>query len=230
MTKAPRLALFDLDGTLVDSRRLIHASMDAAFRANGLGGCAYDHVRTIVGIELSAAIRMLLPDDAPDALAQRVFTDFRETFVRLREADASLESLYPGARDSLDRLASEGWVLGVATGKPRRGLDHILKAHDLRGLFATLNTSCTGPGKPDPRMIHDALRETGVAAGAAVMIGDTSHDIAMAVNAQVRGAGVTWGFHTRDEIEAAGAHDIHDDFDCLERGLTRFAAALENAA
>tara|TARA_R110002072_G_scaffold12016_2_gene52922 strand:- start:5007 stop:5693 length:687 start_codon:yes stop_codon:yes gene_type:complete len=224
------LALFDLDGTLVDSRQLIHASMDEAFRLCGLGGCSYDHVRTIVGIELSEAIRMLLPGDATEALQGRVFQTFRETFVRLREEDAALESLYPGARDILDNLARENWVLGVATGKPRRGLDHILKAHQLDGLFATLNTSCTGVGKPDPRMIHDALRETDVAPSAAVMIGDTSHDIAMAVNAKVRGAGVTWGFHTRDEIETAGAHSIHDDFACLERGLSQFSRTLKEAA
>lgn len=224
------LALFDLDGTLVDSRRLIHAAMDEAFRVNGLGGCAYDHVRKIVGIELSQAIRMLLPHDANAALADGVFNTFRETFVRLREEDASLESLYPGARDLLDTLATNGWVLGVATGKPRRGLDHILTAHDLGGVFATLNTSCTGPGKPDPRMVHDALRETGTLPEACVMIGDTSHDIAMAVNAKVRGAGVTWGFHTREEIAAAGAHDIHDDFACLGRGLDRFARGCKEAA
>ncbi|MEE2566907.1 HAD-IA family hydrolase [Hyphobacterium marinum] len=224
------LALFDLDGTLVDSRRLIHASMDDAFRLNGLGGCAYDHVRTIVGIELSAAIRLLLPDDAEDALVDGVFNTFRETFVRLREEDASLESLYPGARHILETLATDGWVLGVATGKPRRGLDHILTTHDLGGVFATLNTSCTGPGKPDPRMVNDALRETGLASDACVMIGDTSHDIAMAVNAKVRGAGVTWGFHTREEIEAAGAHDIHDDFACLQRGLDRFARGRKEVA
>lgn len=227
---APKLALFDLDGTLVDSRRLIHASMDAAFKKNGLGGCEYDHVRQIVGIELSEAIRILLPDGSSDALCQNVFQTFRETFVELREQDSSLESLYPGARDILDNLSRNGWRLGVATGKPRRGLDHILHTHDLDGLFVTLNTSCTGVGKPDPRMINEALHESGVDRSAAVMIGDTSHDIAMAVNAKVHGAGVTWGFHTREEIEAAGAHDIHDDFACLERGLTRFAQALNTAA
>lgn len=217
-----KLALFDLDGTLVDSRLLIAESMDEAFRRNGLPGCSYDQVRQIVGIELFEAIPMLLPDDYPAEGAVKIGNYFREIFVRNRSDGTHTESLYPGAREILEDLDAEGWLLGVATGKPRRGLDHILKTHDLTGAFVTLNTSCTGPGKPDPRMVIEAMNETGVEPGRTIMIGDSSHDILMALNAKVRAAGVAWGFHTADELAGAGAHSVHEDFDCLQRGLLAF--------
>lgn len=217
-----KLALFDLDGTLVDSRLLIAESMDEAFRRNGLPGCSYDQVRQIVGIELFEAIPMLLPADYPAEDAVKIGNDFREIFVRNRSDGTHTESLYPGAREILEALDAEGWLLGVATGKPRRGLDHILKTHDLTGAFVTLNTSCTGPGKPNPRMVIEAMNETGVEPDRTIMIGDSSHDILMALNAKVRAAGVAWGFHTAAELTGAGAHSVHEDFDCLQSGLTAF--------
>lgn len=219
---ALKLALFDLDGTLVDSRQLIAESMDEAFRQHGLDGCSYDQVRQIVGIELYEAIPMLLPPDYPAEGAVRIANSFREIFVRNRSDGTHTEGLYPGARDLLETLDQDGWLLGVATGKPRRGLDHILDAHDLHGVFVTLNTSCTGPGKPDPRMVFEAMSETGVELHRTIMIGDSSHDIQMALNARVRAAGVAWGFHTADELQACGAHSVHEDFDCLGRGLAAF--------
>lgn len=217
-----KLALFDLDGTLVDSRALIAESMDEAFRKNGLSGCSYDEVRRIVGIELFEAIPMLLPEDFPAEGAVRIGNDFREIFVRNRSDGTHAEGLYDGAREILEALDEEGWLLGVATGKPRRGLDHILDTHDLTGLFVTLHTSCTGPGKPNPRMVLEAMNATGVEPTRTIMIGDSSHDILMARNAEVQAAGVTWGFHTADELNAAGAHSIHEDFACLQRGLRAF--------
>ncbi|MEE2525183.1 HAD-IA family hydrolase [Hyphobacterium sp. HN65] len=217
-----KLALFDLDGTLVDSRALIAESMDEAFRVNGLPGCSYDQVRQIVGIELFEAIPMLLPEDYPPEGAVKVANTFREIFVRNRADGTHTEGLYPGARDLLDRLDRDGWLLGVTTGKPRRGLNHVLDTHDLHGLFVTLNTSCTGPGKPNPRMVLEAMNETGAEAHQTIVIGDSSHDIQMARNAKVRAAGVAWGFHTAEELDAAGAHSVHEDFACLERGLAAF--------
>ena len=217
-----KLALFDLDGTLVYSRQLIAESMDEAFRMNGLEGCSYDQVRQIVGIELFEAIPMLLPQEYPAEGAVKIGNDFREIFVRNRADGTHTEALYPGARELLEQLDAEGWLLGVATGKPRRGLDHILHAHDLDGLFVTLNTSCTGPGKPNPRMVYEAMTETGTEPHRTIMIGDSSHDIQMALNASVRAAGVAWGFHTAEELSGAGAHSVHADFECLGRGLAAF--------
>lgn len=217
-----KLALFDLDGTLVDSRQLIAQSMDEAFRKNGLAGCSYDQVRQIVGIELFEAIPMLLPEDYPAEGAVKIGNDFREIFVRNRADGTHTEGLYDGARELLEELDAAGWLLGVATGKPRRGLDHILDTHGLHEMFVTLNTSCTGVGKPNPRMVLEAMGETGVDAHRTIVIGDSSHDIQMALNAKVTAAGVAWGFHTTEELNTAGAHSVHEDFECLHRQLITF--------
>ena len=100
-------------------------------------------------------------------------------------------------------------LLGVATGKSRRGLDKLLEAHDLGGYFVNQQVSDHHPSKPHPSMLEAALSETGVAREAAVMIGDTSFDREMAQAAGLPFIGVSWGYHARDALE--GAHAILDD-------------------
>jgi phosphoglycolate phosphatase len=99
-------------------------------------------------------------------------------------------------------------MLGVATGKSQRGLEHCLATHGLTTHFATLQTADHHPSKPHPSMIDTALAETGVAAQHCVMIGDTQFDMAMAVNAGVRAIGVDWGYHTVEELLDSGAEVV----------------------
>ncbi|MEO1038341.1 MAG: HAD-IA family hydrolase [Pseudomonadota bacterium] len=223
MTAPLMLAIFDVDGTLVDSRKVIHRAMRRAFRRAGLGDIAYERTRTIVGLELTEAIARLAPPDYPAARILELAAFYKQAFVEQRHEPGFEEPLYDGARETVERLADEGWLLGVATGKARRGLDIVFEHHGLHRHFQTLQTVDGGPGKPHPRMVLDALGETGVRAEHAVMIGDTSFDMAMARAARVRAKGVGWGFHTLDEVAAGGAHEIHDDFDSLNRALDAFA-------
>ena len=118
------------------------------------------------------------------------------------------EPLYDGIADLIAELTGAGWLLGVATGKSDRGLIHCLETHGLSGHFVTLQTADRHPSKPHPSMIEACLAATGAAASAAVMIGDTSFDMAMAVNAGVRALGVDWGYHHPRELTEAGAEAV----------------------
>ncbi len=106
-------------------------------------------------------------------------------------------------------------LLGIATGKARRGLIGSLERHDLSGHFVTLKTADDGPGKPHPGILEGAMAEVGVGATETVMVGDTVFDIQMARNAQTRSLGVSWGYHEADELAAAGAARVIDSFEDL---------------
>lgn len=219
-----RLAAFDLDGTLVDSRKTITQAMGQAFAHVGLPDPGYEGTRQVVGLSLETACARIAPDDiAPEDL-EALIGAFRGAFVAFRADPDFAEPLYPGGPELVATLEEAGWLLSVATGKNRRGIDTLFDRYPALGrAFTVIRCADDGPSKPHPHMLDDALAETGVDARDAVMIGDTSHDMAMARAAGVRAHGVTWGFHTPDEIRAAGAHAVHDDFACLERGLAAWA-------
>ena len=221
-----KLAIWDIDGTIVDSRQVIQTAMDRAFRRAGLGGIEYDRTRTIVGMEWTQAGDRVAPPDYSAEKAVQLATYYKEAFVAHRAEAGFQEPLYEGARETIERLADEGWLMGVATGKARRGLDIVFGHHDLHRYFDTLQTVDGGAGKPHPRMVLDAMRETGTDAFQAVMIGDTRFDMEMGRNAGVHTLGVSWGFHTPEEIEAGGAHSIHHDFAALDAELDAFAARV----
>lgn len=203
----PRLAIFDCDGTLVDGQAGIVNAMDAAFAQLGLPAPDKHQVRRIVGLSLPQAIRLLAPDASEDQ-RQAVDAAYREAFRAAREAGSLVEPLYDGMADLIEALAGEGWLLGMATGKSQRGLDHCLAMHGLSQHFVTLQTADHHPSKPNPSMIETALAETGADRANTVMIGDTAFDIAMAVNADVRAVGVDWGYHTAQELREAGAEAV----------------------
>jgi len=128
--------------------------------------------------------------------------------------------LYPSAREALDRLAAQpATLLGVATGKARRGLDHALASHGLTRLFQTLQTADLHPSKPHPAMLQAALAETGVEPARAAMIGDSTYDMQMARAAGLFAVGVAWGYHDADALRAAGAETILETFEALDAAL-----------
>ncbi|MCG5242885.1 HAD-IA family hydrolase [Azospirillum doebereinerae] len=202
-----RLALFDCDGTLVDSQFAIIDAMTAAWAEHGLGVPDPMAVRRMVGLSLVEAVALLLPAEAPD-LHVAVAESYKRAFAASRGRGEVHEPLFPGILDTLAALADAGVLLGVATGKSRRGLDAVLKGHGITGRFVTLQTADVGPGKPNPHMVQRALAETGAAEAGTVVIGDTTYDIQMARNARVASVGVSWGYHAVAELEAAGADRI----------------------
>lgn len=203
-----RLAVFDCDGTLVDSQANICRAMESCFVEHRLDPPGREAIRRIVGLSLVPAIAMLLPD-AEDQQHEAMAESYKRAFFTMR-ADRTLdpEPLFDGVAEAIAALADTGWALGVATGKSDRGLAHILDHHGLTHRFVTLQTADRHPSKPHPSMLETAMAEAGAAPEATVMIGDTSYDILMAVNAGVHPVGVAWGYHDADELHAAGARHV----------------------
>jgi phosphoglycolate phosphatase len=214
-----RLAIFDCDGTLVDSQHNICTAVEEAFGINGLTAPPRNTIRRIVGLSLVEAMRGLLPE-AEDALHHRIAQDYKDAFFRLRSTGKMAEEpLYDGIADLLATLSAQGWLLGVATGKSDRGLAHILAHHGIAGHFITLQTADRHPSKPHPSMIDTAMADAGATPAGTVMIGDTSFDMAMARAADARAIGVAWGYHPPEELVEAGAHVVVDDVAALNREL-----------
>jgi phosphoglycolate phosphatase len=202
-----RLAIFDCDGTLVDSQADICRVMEECFARARLPVPGREETRRVVGLSLVEAMAALLPQAEPDA-HRALAEEYKSGFQRLRGLGEVEEPLYEGIPELLDTLEAEGWLLGVATGKSDRGLALCLTSHGLAGRFVTLQTADRHPSKPHPAMVAAAFAEAGADPAASMMIGDTSYDMAMAKAAGVAGIGVAWGYHEPLELLAAGADYI----------------------
>jgi len=196
--------MFDCDGTLVDSQYVIIDSMQAAFRAHGVPPPAPDAVKRIVGLSLPQAISQL-HGEADSATIENLVAAYKECFLELRASPDLHEPLFADVIETLTLLEETGYVLGIATGKSRRGLSAILETHGLAKHFVTLQTADDAPSKPHPGMLERALAETGMDKDETVVIGDTVFDIEMALNAGTGAFGVAWGYHDTVELKAAGA-------------------------
>lgn len=204
-----RLAVFDCDGTLVDSAASITAAMALAFAADGLAPPDPAATRRVVGLSLPQAVAALLPE-ADWPRCERLARLYKEAFPAVRARDDFAEPLFEGAIEALTAIEAAGWLLGVATGKSDRGLARCLEAHGLERRFVTLQTADRHPSKPHPAMLRAAIAEAG--ADHAAMIGDTCYDIEMAAAAGVDAVGVAWGYHAPGELHAAGARAVAGRF------------------
>ncbi|MCP4207148.1 MAG: HAD-IA family hydrolase [Shimia sp.] len=216
-----KLVIFDVDGTLVDSQGLIIEAMNLAFEGEGLTPPSREETLSIVGLSLDVAMFKLMPE-ADAALRARLVKGYKQGYMQRRAESGVAQSspFFAGARDVLERLRTqEDVLLGVATGKSRRGLDKLIEGHALDGFFVTTQVADDHPSKPHPSMITTALAETGVDSRDAVMIGDTSYDMEMAAAAGVAGIGVGWGYHARDALSAA--RHVIEDFAALEGALAQ---------
>jgi phosphoglycolate phosphatase len=202
-----RLAIFDCDGTLVDSGATIASALAESFHRHGRVEPCGESARRVVGLSLTEAMAALIPDSDPDEHVALADT-YRDVFVAMRAAGRVEEPLYPGIVALLDRLQADGWLLGVATGKSDRGLRHCLTAHGLLDRFVTLQTADRHPSKPAPDMALAAMIEAGTLPADTLMIGDTAFDMGMAKAADIAAIGVTWGYHPESDLLAAGAQAI----------------------
>ena len=199
-----RLAIFDCDGTLVDSGGTIHRALRTTFDAHGIDCPPRAETKKVIGLSLDQAFASLVPDGDHPALSRT----YRDTFIAMRAERMVEEPLYDGIVEALDALTSDGWLLGVATGKSLRGLDHCLRAHGLADRFVTLQTADHHPSKPHPAMVLAAMAEAGTGPEQTVFIGDTAWDMGAARSAGCGAIGVGWGYHDEAELRDSGAHEV----------------------
>lgn len=204
-----RLALFDCDGTLVDSQHNICAAMDEAFANSGMARPDHHQVRRSVGLHVRDAVVRLAPSDSDDMLINQLTADFKASYSNLtQQDDYSAGYVFDGINELFDALEADGWLLGVATGNSDRGLQRIIDHHGWHGRFVTLQTADHHPSKPHPSMALTALSDAGADATQSMMIGDTSYDMMMGKSAGMVTVGVDWGYHDIAELRAAGADHI----------------------
>lgn len=218
MSAPLRLVLFDVDGTLVDSQGSIVHAMTTSFQAASVPVPTREVILSIVGLSLPHAIARLVPDQ-PSSVQNDLVEGYKEAYHAHRlDLGAASSPLYPGAREAIEALhAVPEVLLGVATGKSKRGLDALIEVHGLERYFVTRQVADHHPSKPHPSMVQAALAETGVEPDCAVMVGDTSYDMDMAAAAGVRGIGVAWGYHDRSALTSAFC--VIETFDQLPTAL-----------
>lgn len=189
------LIVFDWDGTLLDSAGAIAQAIQSACRDLDLPVPDDGRARHVIGLGLVDALRHAVPE-----LTAERYPEMSERFrVHYLASDERL-TLFPGVLEMLDRLRADGHSLAIATGKSRHGLDRALDHSGLRSRF--LGTRCADEchSKPHPQMLEELIAEFGVSPASTVMIGDTSHDLRMAINAGVDALAVTYGAHPHDHL------------------------------
>jgi phosphoglycolate phosphatase len=192
-----KLLVFDWDGTLMDSVGVIVACAQTMMRELGLPEHPEAAIRGTVGLGLRETIEQIVPG-CDEALYRRVVETYRIHWLATYQ---NQPLLFPGVPEMLRRLSDEGYLLGIATGKSRRGLDYALDRNGLSDLFLATRTVDEAPSKPHPGMLLDLLDELGVRPGEAVMIGDTRYDLEMARAARVAGLAILSGSQAREELE-----------------------------
>ncbi|MBL0543939.1 HAD-IA family hydrolase [Aeromonas jandaei] len=212
-----RLAIFDWDGTLMDSVGRIVACVQGAARDCELAVPAPPQIRQIIGLSLDVAMSRLFPlrNDSGTAIDERQITMLIDRYRHHYLHDTTPSPLFAGVEELLHDWRSQGLQLAVATGKSRRGLDRVLDETGLRPLFVTSRGADEARSKPDPLMLEQILAELGLSPRQAVMIGDSVHDMAMAEAIAMPRIGVTWGVDSRDALSRYGPVAVVDSMTAL---------------
>ncbi len=215
-----KLVAFDLDGTLLDSASSIISGVTECWAACGFARPEPDAIRRIIGLPWEESIKSLLPE-AGNIEMQKIKTYYEEVSRGIRPRRNRDEELFPGIEEMLTRLDDMGFILGIITSRSGGRLEEIIRSKGIERYFSFFKTTDNGPGKPNPELMHQALSETGVAANAALMIGDTTFDIQMARNAGARAVGVSWGVHEPDELLSVGAESVVCDVSAICPTVTK---------
>lgn len=189
--------VFDWDGTLMDSEAHIVACLDFAIRENDLEPDPPELLKRVIGLGLNEALSELLPEQ-PRSVHLQVYNAFRSKFLSSKNGQSDL---FPDAESTLRNLHSAGFMLAVATGKSRQGLDKVLAETGFEDLFVATRCADETFSKPHPQMLEEIKTDLDVSAEKLLMIGDTEFDLQMAVNAGVPSVGVSYGVHEPEELQ-----------------------------
>lgn len=180
----------------MDSEARIVACVEAAVKDLDLPSPGPEAIRNIIGLGLREAVHALFPD-AGEHLHLDIADRYRKHFFTSTETPSEL---FPGAREVIESLHDEGYLLAVATGKGRAGLDHALESTELGRYFHITRCASETFSKPHPEMLNQIVEEMGVLSRQALMIGDTEYDLQMAANANMPALGVTYGVHEKARL------------------------------
>jgi phosphoglycolate phosphatase len=216
-----KLALFDCDGTLVDSAALIHEVMARTFVHFGHKRPDILATKSIIGLTLDIAIARMQGKPHVDDEAIAMTAHYKSIYIDVRDEAGMDVPLFDGIRSVIETLAARDEILiGAVTGKSRRGLTHILETHGFAPHFIVTRTADDCPSKPHPAMVTECCDETGMNARDTIVIGDAIYDMQMAKTAGATAIGVSWGYASVDDLLAAGADAIaHHPNDVLSHFL-----------
>ena len=208
------LIAFDWDGTLFDSTQIITRCIQAAVKDVGGTVPSDKDAAYVIGLGLMQALAHAAPD-----VPQHKYPQLGERYRHHYQLHAHDLSLFDGVLTLLADLKTQGYLLAVATGKSRQGLDEALQSVQLKGVFDASRTADKTAGKPDPKMLHELMAELGTTAKRTLMVGDTTHDLQMALNAGCPSLGVSYGAHEPSAFAALKplhiAHSVQDMHDWL---------------
>ncbi len=207
MEKRYDLIVFDWDGTVMDSTAIIATSIQLACRDLGLPVPSDDDARHVIGLGLVQALQHAVPN-AKESEYEELVARYRHHFLALGETIP----LFDGAREAIIELYEAGYLLAVATGKNCNGLNRALDSCGLGKYFHATRTADQTFSKPNPAMLFELIEELAVDAERVLMVGDTTHDLQMAINAGVDAVGVTHGAHPEDQLRALMPLALVDDF------------------
>ncbi|MDR2366337.1 MAG: HAD-IA family hydrolase [Zoogloeaceae bacterium] len=219
------LVVFDWDGTLMDSAAAIVHAISAASLDLGLAPPGEARARHVIGLGLNEALRYIAPELPPEHYPEMAKRYRQRYFACQHEL-----TLFAGVEEMLAQLAERGFQLAVATGKSRRGLDEALDHFNLRACFQATRCADQCLSKPHPQMLLELMRERGVAPERALMIGDTTHDLEMAKNANVAAIAVCYGAHPPSVLRAAAPLACVDSVAELHSWLETNAQSVKSTA
>ena len=218
MAKRYDLIVFDWDGTVMDSTAVIAGSIQAACRDLDLPVPSDIAARHVIGMGLVQALRHAVPD-APEPMYEPLVERYRHHFLAQDEAIP----LFVGARETIAELHDAGYWLAVATGKSRLGLDRVLQTSGMVDYFHATRTADQAFSKPHPAMLLEIMDELGMAQKRVLMVGDTTHDLQMAINAGVDAVGMTQGAHPAEQLRELQPLALLDNFVELREWFREYA-------
>ena len=203
-----QLIIFDWDGTIMDSAQKIANCIKAAARDVGVDEPSDQQAKSIIGLGLTEAMRVLF-ESSTDSQIKQIVEAYKYHFVK---GDVTDQALFEGVEQGLQALEDAGAVLAVATGKSRAGLDRIFAETGLKKHFITSRCADETRSKPNPQMLHEILDFTAIDADKTIMVGDTTYDMDMAVNANMYGLGASYGVHSEAMLLESKAVSVQHSF------------------